>query len=157
MAGMSRDALAALSREELVDLVAGPSGRRPSGAACARKAGHLGACSLRRNWYRSLSTSLVPPEGFGKLRKVAAFWKNPEKIWSNLAKIRNRNATCNSALLGGDHAGVLQVGVRAFRGPFAAVSTPQFQRTFRFCNAFRDLLIQFLTPFHFFHDFLQYE
>ena len=43
---------------------------------------------------------------------------------------RNRNATSNSALLGGDHAGVLQVGVRAFRGPFAAVSTPQFPRTF---------------------------
>ena len=48
---------------------------------------------------------------------------------------RNRNATSNSALLGGDHAGVLQVGVRAFRGPFAAVSTPQFLRTFRLCNA----------------------
>ena len=29
-----------------------------------------------------LGTSLVPPEGFGKLRKVAAFWKNPEKNWS---------------------------------------------------------------------------
>ena len=43
--------------------------------------------------------------------------------------------------------------VMAFRGPFAAVSTPQFPRIFRFCNAFRDLLIQYLTPFHFFHDF----
>ena len=43
--------------------------------------------------------------------------------------------------------------MRAFRGPFAAVSTPQFPRTFRFCHAFRDLLIQYLTPFHFFHDF----
>ena len=30
------------------------SGRlRPSGAACAKKGGHLGACSVRRNWYRS--------------------------------------------------------------------------------------------------------
>ena len=43
--------------------------------------------------------------------------------------------------------------MRAFRGPFAAVSTPQFPRPFRFCNAFRDLLIPYLTPFHFFHDF----
>ena len=35
---------------------------------------------------------LVRREGFGKLRKVAAFWKNPEKFWRkfgrNLAKIR---------------------------------------------------------------------
>ena len=53
---------------------------------------------------------------------------------------RNRNATSNSALLGGDPAGALQVGVRAFRGPFAAVSTPLFLRPFRFCDAFRDLL-----------------
>ena len=43
---------------------------------------------------------------------------------------RNRNATSNSALLGGDPAGALQVGVRAFRGPFAAISTPQFTRIF---------------------------
>ena len=25
-------------------------------------------------------------ESFGKLRKVAAFWKNPEKIWSKFSK-----------------------------------------------------------------------
>ena len=66
---------------------------------------------------------------------------------------RNRNATSNSALLGGDHAGVLQVGVRAFRGPFAALSTPQFTNIFRFNNAFRDLLTLYSAPLHFFHDF----
>ena len=63
---------------------------------------------------------------------------------------RNRNATSNSALLGGDPAGALQVGVRAFRGPFAAISTPQFTRIFCFNNAFRDLLPKYLTPFQFF-------
>ena len=37
-------------------------GERPAGRAELRalKRGHLSACSLRRNWYRSLSTSLVP-------------------------------------------------------------------------------------------------
>ena len=64
------------------------SGRlaRPSGAACAKKGGHLGACSVRRNWYRSLSTSLVPPWYLRKASessgKLAAFWKNPESICS---------------------------------------------------------------------------
>ena len=70
------------------------SGRREGRAellakrSCYLKEGvHLGECSVRRNWYRSLSTSLVPPEGFGKLRNVAAFWKNPEKKWSKFSKI----------------------------------------------------------------------
>ena len=59
-----------------------------------------------------------------------------------------------SALFGGDPAGALQVGVRAFRGPFAAISTPQFTRIFCFNNAFRALLPKYLTPFQFFfHDF----
>ena len=49
----------------------------------ALKRGHLGAFSVRRNWSRSL----VPPEGFGKLRKVAAFWKNLAKIQQNPGKI----------------------------------------------------------------------
>ena len=66
---------------------------------------------------------------------------------------RNRNATSHSALLGGDHAGVLQVGVRAFRGPFAALSTPQFTNIFRFNNAFRDLLTLYSAPLHFFSRF----
>ena len=66
---------------------------------------------------------------------------------------RNRNATRNSALLGGDHAGVLQVGVRAFRGPFAALSTPQFTNIFRFYNAFRDLLTLYSAPLLFFLRF----
>ena len=67
---------------------------------------------------------------------------------------RNRYAISYSALLGRDHAGVLPVGVRAFRGPFAAVSTPLFLRTFRFCDAFRDLLdsvLFFMIFVSFFH------
>ena len=63
----------------------------------ALKEGVLAKCSVRRNWYRSLSTSLVPPwyllgtslvppEGFRKLRTVAAFWNNPENIWSKFRK-----------------------------------------------------------------------
>ena len=30
-------------------------------------------------------------EGFGKLRKVAAFWKNPENIWSKFSKIQQNS------------------------------------------------------------------
>ena len=44
--------------------------------------------------------------------------------------------------------------MRAFRGPFAAVSTPLFLRTFRFCDAFRDLLdsvLFFMIFVSFFH------
>ena len=49
----------------------------------ALKRGHLGACSVRRNWYRPLSTSLVHPEGFGKLLH---FGKIPKKLGQHLAK-----------------------------------------------------------------------
>ena len=40
-------------------------------------------------------TFLVPPEGFGKLRKVAAFWKNPENFCLNLVKIRQNSDKIN--------------------------------------------------------------
>ena len=66
------------------------AGLRPSAAACAKSGSPLAKCSVRRNWYRSLSTSWVPPEylqkaseGFGKF---AAFWKNPERFWSKCSK-----------------------------------------------------------------------
>ena len=69
------------------------SGRREGRAellakrSCYLKEGvHLGESSVRRNWYRSLSTSLVPPEGFGKLLH---FRKIPKKIGQNLAKINS--------------------------------------------------------------------
>ena len=41
--------------------------------------------------------------------------------------------------------------MRAFRGPFAAVSTSSFLRTFRFCDASRDLLdsVSFFSLFSF--------
>jgi len=65
------------------------SGRRPSAAACAKKGGiwaHAASAGTGTDpWMRR--------EGFGrlrkapwKLRKVAAFWKNPEKIWSTFCK-----------------------------------------------------------------------
>ena len=34
-----------------------------------------------------LRDSLMRREGFGKQRKVAAFWRNPDKIWQNSAKL----------------------------------------------------------------------
>ena len=55
----------------------------------ALKRGHLGACSVRRNWYRSLGfpwCGVKASEGFGRLRKVAAFWKNPKNIWLKFSK-----------------------------------------------------------------------
>ena len=67
---------------------------RPSGAACAKK-GASGRMQRPPELVPIpeylLGTSLVPPEGFGKLRKVtvAAFKKNPEKIGQNLATIQH--------------------------------------------------------------------
>ena len=45
-------------------------------------------------------TELVPipwcgvkaSEGFGKFRKVAAFWKNPEKDWTKFGKIQGNSS-----------------------------------------------------------------
>ena len=49
------------------------------------KEGVLAKCSVQLHWYRSLSTSLVPPEGFEKLLH---FGKIPKKFGENLEKIQ---------------------------------------------------------------------
>ena len=58
--------------------------------------------------------------------------KRVRKILQNECVTIKFGAISNSPLLGRDHARVLQAGVRAFGGPFAAVSTTTYIRTFRF-------------------------
>ena len=71
------------------------SGRRPSGAACA-KWQHTdrlqNLAKLRRfriGGGRGIGGRIGA--GYSEFQKNAAFWKNPEKIWSNLAKIQQNS------------------------------------------------------------------
>ena len=68
---------------------------------------------------------------------------------------RNRYAISNSPLLGRDHARVLSAGVRAFRGPFAAVSTlPYIHVLFDFDTLFGIFRDIFDSVPHFFMIFV---
>ena len=61
------------------------AGSRPSGAACAEK-GASGRMQRPPELVPIPCCGVKASEGFGKLRKVAAFWKNPEKVWSKFSK-----------------------------------------------------------------------
>ena len=45
-----------------VNIASRAAGGRPSAAACAKKRASVGACSVRRNWYRSLNAAWMLPE-----------------------------------------------------------------------------------------------
>ena len=82
---MASDADAELEAE-LDDLLVAESGRWLGRAELLAKKGASGRMQRPPELVPIPKDPLVRREGFGKLRKVAAFWKNPENFGQHSAK-----------------------------------------------------------------------